>query len=143
MAYATLARRGAKYLILNSILAAVLVLAVQALGDQNDVIWLCVGTLALLLFIFDAEKTADAVLRDKPSRMVRYHNVYNFAVLLLLLSLAALVSDHVNWDKCLSGAAFTVAAAFGFAVGGLTFITFFTREIAKLWLGSSVATSRE
>lgn len=82
MAYATLARRGAKYLILNSILAAVSVLAVQALGDQNDVIWLCVGTLALLLFIFDAEKTADAVLRDKPSRMVRYHNVYNFAVLL-------------------------------------------------------------
>ena len=84
MAYATLARRGAKYLILNSILAAVSVLAVQALGDQNDVIWLCVGTLALLLFI--AEKTADAVLRDKPSRMVRYHNVYNFAVLLLLLA---------------------------------------------------------
>ena len=67
-----------KYLILNSILAAVSVLAVQALGDQNDVIWLCVGTLALLLFIFDAEKTADAVLRDKPSRMVRYRNVYNF-----------------------------------------------------------------
>ena len=56
------------YLILNSILAAVSGIVVQSLYDHGDRVWLCVGTLALSLFVLDAEKTANARLRRRTER---------------------------------------------------------------------------
>jgi hypothetical protein len=84
------------YLILNSILAAVSGIVVQSLYDHSDRVWLCVGTVALSLFVLDAEKTANAVFEDEPSEMVYSHNIYNFAVLLLLLTLAGWVAVRAN-----------------------------------------------
>jgi hypothetical protein len=74
--------------------AAPRALVVQSLYSQNDLVWLCVGTVALLLFIFDAEKTADAVLADDPRRMVRYlDDLVGGLVKRLRDSKAALVCD--------------------------------------------------
>jgi hypothetical protein len=104
------------YLILNSILAAVSGIVVQSLYDHSDRVWLCVGTVALSLFVLDAEKTANAVFEDEPSEMVYSHNIYNFAVLLLLLTLAGWVAVRAN-SSAFSAAAFTFAVAL-WACGG-------------------------
>lgn len=105
------------YLVLNIILAAVSGIVVQSLREDGDPVWLlCVGLVALSLFILDAEKTADAVFEDDPGEMVCSHDIYNFAVLLLLLTLAGWVAVRVH-SSAFSVAAFTFAVAL-WACGG-------------------------
>jgi hypothetical protein len=118
------------YLVLNAILAAVSGIIVQKLTG----LWLCVGLVALVLFVFDAEKTADAVAHDKPSWMVRHHNIYNFAVLLLLLCLAAWLAHWAHWRAYYSVPAFVVASGWWLYGWGCDFHYLLRKENRRSWV---------
>lgn len=86
-------RIAQQYLILNSILVAV---SGVILAEDARWPWLCFATLALLLFLFEAEMIVEALRKESVEQFVCYQNVYNFAVTFLLIALIGSLIDRAN-----------------------------------------------
>jgi hypothetical protein len=86
-------RIAQQYLILNSILVAV---SGVILAEDARWPWLCFATLALLLFLFEAEMIVEALRKESVEQFVRYPNAYNWGVTFFLIALVGSLIDRAD-----------------------------------------------
>lgn len=79
-------------LIVNSILAAIAAIVIQA--THGGIFWLLCGIMALLLFIISAEKITEAFDEDNVRTYVAYFIPYNLGVALLFVAVFGIIINY-------------------------------------------------
>jgi len=91
-------KNASNLLVINSILAAISAIVVQALVTQtphHNVLWLLSAVVALFLFILSAEKTAESFTDDDIDTYVKYSLHYNLGVFFLFTALVEILRHYV------------------------------------------------
>ena len=91
-------KNASNLLVINSFLAAISAIVVQALVTQtphHNVLWLLSAVVALFLFILSAEKTAESFTDDDIDTYVKYSLHYNLGVFFLFTALVEILRHYV------------------------------------------------